>query len=170
MEALRAARAQATFFLVGEQVEANPSLAAEIVAAGHSVAVHGHRHRNLLRLSPAQLTADLRRGIAAIADSTGVRPAVYRPPYGIFSAAGPRIVRRSGLRPLLWSRWGHDWRARTTAAAIAAEVGSGLAGGDVLLLHDADHYSAPGSWKRTAAALPQVLEAIEAAGLRAIPI
>jgi peptidoglycan-N-acetylglucosamine deacetylase len=170
MEALRAARAQATFFLVGEQVEANPSLAAEIVAAGHSVAVHGHRHRNLLRLSPAQLAADLRRGIAAIADSTGVRPAVYRPPYGIFSAAGPRIVRRSGLRPLLWSRWGHDWRARTTAAAIAAEVGSGLAGGDVLLLHDADHYSAPGSWKRTAAALPQVLEAIEAAGLRAIPI
>jgi peptidoglycan/xylan/chitin deacetylase (PgdA/CDA1 family) len=170
MEALLRARARATFFLVGEQVERNRSLAAEIVAAGHSVAVHGHRHRNQLRLTPRQFAADLKRGVATISDSTGVLPAVYRPPYGVFSVAGLGIVRRSGLRSLLWSRWGHDWRARTTAAAIAAEVSSGLSGGEVLLLHDADHYSAPGSWKRTAAALPEVLAAIEAAGLHAIPI
>jgi hypothetical protein len=37
--------------------------------------------------------------------------------------------------------------------------------GDVLLLHDADDYSAPGSWRRTAAALPRVLEAVGDAGL-----
>jgi peptidoglycan/xylan/chitin deacetylase (PgdA/CDA1 family) len=168
MEALRDAGARATFFVVGEQVDRNPSLAAEIVAAGHSIALHGYRHRNLLRLSPSQFAADLEHGIATISDSTGVQPTVYRPPYGVFSAAGMRIVRRRGLHSLLWSRWGHDWRARTTASAIAAEVSSGLRGGDVLLLHDADHYSAPGCWKRTAAALPQVLEAIEATGLRAI--
>lgn len=170
MEALLEAQAKATFFLVGEQVERNPSLASEIVAAGHSVAVHGHRHRNLLRLTPRQFAADLKRGVATISDSTGVKPAVYRPPYGVFSVAALEIVRRSGLRSLLWSRWGHDWRARTTAAAIAAEVTSCLSGGDVLLLHDADHYSAADSWKRTAAALPEVLAAVEAAGLRAIPI
>ena len=170
MEALREAAAPATFFLVGEHAVRNPSLAAEIVAAGHSVALHGHRHRNLLRLTAGQFAADLERGIAAISDSTGVQPTVYRPPYGIFSAAGVGIVRRRGLRSLLWSRWGHDWRGRNTAGAIAAEVSSGLGGGDVLLLHDADHYSAPGSWKRTAAALPRVLAAIEAAGLRPIAI
>jgi hypothetical protein len=80
------------------------------------------------------------------------------------------IVRRRGLRSLLWSRWAHDWRARTTVGAIAAEASSGLLGGDVLLLHDADHYSAPGSWHRTAAALPEVLRAIENAGLDAVAI
>jgi len=170
LEALREEGAHATFFLVGEQVERNPSLAPEIVAAGHTVALHGHRHRNLLRLTPSQFAADLERGIAAISDSTGLEPTVYRPPYGIFSAAGMAIVRRRGLRPLLWSRWGHDWRARTTASAIATEVSSRLCGGDVLLLHDSDHYSAQGCWKRTAAALPQVLTAIDAAGLRAIAI
>jgi hypothetical protein len=31
----------------------------------------------------------------------------------------------------------------------------------VLLLHDADHYSAPDSWRRTAAALPPLLDAID---------
>jgi peptidoglycan/xylan/chitin deacetylase (PgdA/CDA1 family) len=170
LEALRKADARATFFLVGEQVERNRSLTAEILAAGHSIGLHGHRHRNQLRLTPGQFGSDLERGIAAIWDSAGVQPAVYRPPYGVFSPAGLWIVRRRGLRSLLWSRWGHDWRARTSAGAIAAEVSSGLCGGDVLLLHDADHYSAPGSWKRTAAALPPVLEAIESAGLRAIAI
>jgi hypothetical protein len=45
-----------------------------------------------------------------------------------------------------------------------------LGPGDVLLLHDADHYSAPGSWRRTAAALPAVLEEIARLGLRTIAL
>jgi hypothetical protein len=36
----------------------------------------------------------------------------------------------------------------------------------VLLLHDADDYSAEGSWRRTAAALPRVLETLAERGLR----
>jgi hypothetical protein len=36
----------------------------------------------------------------------------------------------------------------------------------VLLLHDADHYSQPGCWRGTVAALPTILEKIEDSGLR----
>ena len=78
------AGARATFFLVGEQVQRNPGLAAEIGAAGHSIALHGFRHRNQLRLAPGVLREDLRRGAAAIEEATGVSPTIYRPPYGIF--------------------------------------------------------------------------------------
>ena len=49
------AGARATFFLVGEQVERLPSLAAEIAAAGHEIAIHGYRHVLLLRRSPRAL-------------------------------------------------------------------------------------------------------------------
>jgi peptidoglycan/xylan/chitin deacetylase (PgdA/CDA1 family) len=166
MEALAAADARAIFFLCGEQVERNPALAAEIAAAGHTLAVHGHRHRNMLRLPPRTFVDDLERGIAAIEDTVGARPALYRPPYGLFSFPGIAEVRARGLRPLLWSRWGHDWRGGRSAEAIAAEVTEDLRGGDVLLLHDSDHYSAPGSWRATVQALPAVLERIEKAGLR----
>ncbi len=41
----------------------------------------------------------------------------------------------------------------------------GLGAGDVVLLHDADYYSAPGAWVGTVAALPIVLEELEARGL-----
>ena len=168
LEALDRAGARATFFLVGEQVERRPALAAEIAAAGHAIALHGHRHRNLLRVTPASLAGDLDRASHVIADATGVQPDLYRPPYGIFSPAGLGLLRKRALRPLLWSRWGRDWRAAATPASIAGEVTRDLEPGDVLLLHDADFYSAEGSWRRTAAALPSVLEEVARRGLRPV--
>ncbi len=166
LELLRDAAVTASFFVVGEQVARAPELVGEVAAAGHEVALHGQRHRNQLRLAPRQVARDLDRGVACLADVTGAPPRVYRPPYGIFSPAGLALVRRRGLAPLLWSKWGRDWAARATAAGIAAKVTEGLAPGDVLLLHDADHYSVPGSWRKTVAALPRVLEEIGRLGLR----
>jgi peptidoglycan/xylan/chitin deacetylase (PgdA/CDA1 family) len=166
LEALDAAGARATFFLVGEQVRRNPSLAAEIAAAGHGVALHGERHRLLLRLPSRVARADLDRGADTIAEATGIPITRHRPPYGIYSAAALDHVRARGWAPLLWSRWGHDWRERRGPGRIAAEVTRDLAAGDVLLLHDADDYSAPGSWRNTVRALPRVLDAIAAAGLQ----
>ncbi len=165
LEALREADARATFFLAGEQVERRPSLVAEIVAAGHRVELHCHRHRSQLRLTPRQLLADADRAVAAIEEAGGQAIADYRPPYGIFSAAGLRAVRARGWRPVLWSRWGRDWRRDATPASIAARVTAGLRAGDIVLLHDADYYSASGSWVRTVAALPAILEELEARGL-----
>ena len=166
LEALAARGATAIFFLCGEQVKRNPALAAEIAAAGHTVALHGFRHRNVLRLTPRAFVEDLERGIASIEEAIGRRPGRYRPPYGIFSFPGIVEVRARGLEPLLWSRWGHDWRAGRPSEAIASEVTHDLRAGDVLLLHDADHYSEPDCWRGTVAALPAILDAIEDAGLK----
>lgn len=170
LDALARADARATFFLVGEQVERHPALAAEIAAAGHAVALHGFRHRNLLRVAPRALAEDLDRAHDLIARASGQPPARYRPPYGIFSPAGLLIARRRGWDPLLWSRWGADWRRLTTPGRIARRLTGGVVGGDVLLLHDADHYSAPGSWRRTAAALPIVLDELGRRGLRSVAL
>ena len=163
LEALARHDAPATFFLVGEQVEREPALAAEIAAAGHEIGIHGYRHTLLLRRSPRAVRDDLLRARDVIGSATGTTPVVHRPPYGVFSAPALLIVRRLGWRPLLWSRWGRDWIALTTPEAIAARATRDLAAGDVVLLHDADHYSSADSWRRTVSALPLVLEA--AAGL-----
>ncbi len=165
LETLRRWNVRATFFLVGEQVARRPELAREIAAAGHGVALHCDRHRNMLRLTPAQVVADLDRALDRIASATGQAPVLHRPPYGVYSAGGLVLARRRGLRPLLWTHWGRDWSRHATAGSIARLATTGLRPGSVLLLHDADDYSAPGSWRRTAAALPRVLEAIEQAGL-----
>ncbi|MGH2873295.1 MAG: polysaccharide deacetylase family protein, partial [Solirubrobacteraceae bacterium] len=57
---------------------------------------------------------------------------------------------------------GKDWRALTTPARIARRATHGVLAGDVILLHDADHYSARDSHRRTVAALPPMLAELEA--------
>ncbi len=156
LEILAREGARATFFMIGEQVQRRPQLAAEVVAAGHAVALHGHRHRLQLRLSAREVESDLAHGAAAIEDATGVSPALHRPPFGIYSAAGLAFARQR-FRPLLWSRWGKDWRRFTTPDRIAARATRTLAPGDVILLHDADFYSSRRSHERTALALPLIL-------------
>jgi peptidoglycan/xylan/chitin deacetylase (PgdA/CDA1 family) len=153
---------KAIFFMVGEQVERFPALAAEVASAGHEIALHGYRHRNQMRVTPRWLAEDLKRGAATIAAATGVEPKLYRPPYGIFTPAGLALSR--GYERLLWSKWGRDWRARTTPVEIARLATRDLGPGDVILLHDADWYSAPGSHKRTAAALPLILGSLYPTG------
>jgi peptidoglycan-N-acetylglucosamine deacetylase len=167
LEGLARGGASATFFLVGEQVAQRPALAREIVDAGHEVAVHGYRHSLLLRRRVRELADDLDRAFAVIADATGTAPALYRPPYGVFSSGALVHVRDRGWRPLLWSSWGRDWERRATAQSIARRATSRLRPSDVVLLHDSDAYSSADSWRRTAAALPSVLEAVAALGVPA---
>jgi peptidoglycan/xylan/chitin deacetylase (PgdA/CDA1 family) len=165
LEILAREHVRATFFLVGEQVLRNPALAREIAAAGHEIALHCHRHRNLLRLAPSQVREDIARAEDAIVTHTGCTPTLYRPPYGVLNAAALRLARRRGWRTLLWSHWGRDWEARATPDSIAKRVTGGAGEGAVLLLHDADDYSSPGSWRRTARALPHALATLAERGL-----
>jgi peptidoglycan/xylan/chitin deacetylase (PgdA/CDA1 family) len=160
LETLADRRVRATFFLVGEQVLRNPALAREIATGGHTIGLHCHRHRNLLRLTPWQVREDMARAQAVIEDATGVSPTLYRPPYGILNASALRLARAAGRRTLLWSHWGRDWEARATPDSILKRVTANAQEGSILLLHDADDYSAAGSWRRTALALPRVLDVL----------
>ena len=168
LDALRTQGVKATFFLVGEQVERYPDLAAQIVQEGHEPAVHGFRHRNQMRLAPRAFADDLQRGVATITEACGP-PTWYRPPYGIFTVTGLAAVRRRGLRPQLWSKWGRDWRA-SSPSQIASLATRALHDGDVILLHDADWYSSAGCHRSTAAATPAIVEQLGRLGLTAVTL
>jgi peptidoglycan-N-acetylglucosamine deacetylase len=170
LEILARAGVAATFFLVGEQVARHPALAREVAAAGHGIGLHCYRHRNLLRLSPPQVREDIVRAQASIEDATQRRIDLYRPPYGVLNAAALQFARGRGWRTLLWSHWGRDWEAQATPESILALVTANAGEGAVLLLHDADDYGAYGSWRRTAAALPLIIDTLAERGLEPVPV
>jgi len=161
LEVLAEFDARATFFLVGEQVVKRPALARQIVTMGHTIGLHGYVHRPHPTRTSRAMREDFERGLAAIADATGVEPRLHRPPYGIYSPASLRIARERGLQPLLWSKWGKDWRKVATPEQITHRVVDGVQAGDVILLHDADYYSAKRSHRRTAAALPRIMRKLQ---------
>jgi peptidoglycan/xylan/chitin deacetylase (PgdA/CDA1 family) len=161
---------RATFFMLGRMVERNRDVAADVAARGHEVALHGYDHVSHLRRSPGQVHDDLRRGCDLVADATGQAPRWFRPPYGLLSAGTCWAAPRLGLRTVLWTAWGRDWRAEATAESVSADVGRGLRPGATVLLHDSDCTSAAGAWRSAESALPRLAELFAAHGLTVGPL
>ena len=164
LDALEAAGARATFFLVGEQVEADPALAREIAHRGHDVQLHGYGHVAHELLSPEEARDDLERGARALQDATGLQPRFYRPPYGRFSPGSYDACRALGLEAVYWSAWGTDWET-ISPQRIAELVIPDLSAGAVVLLHDSRRYGHRPSARPTAEALPLIAARVEELGL-----
>jgi peptidoglycan/xylan/chitin deacetylase (PgdA/CDA1 family) len=84
----------------------------------------------------------------------------------VLTASTLRATKRLGMTPVLWTAWGRDWEAKATPQSVFTTVNDRLGGGGTVLLHDSDCTSAPGSWQRTLAALPRLLDEIERRDLR----
>lgn len=160
----------ATFFVLGSQARRHPELVTETQRRGHHVALHGDEHRYLIARSPWAAAADLRRAYSTVGELLGAAPLLWRPPYGVLSGPALAAARTLGLRPVLWSAWGKDWRADATAHSVARQVGRGRVAGGTVLLHDSDVTSAPGSWQAAVAALPLLAEQWARAGVRVQPL
>ena len=160
----------ATFFMLGEMVRKSPSLAAEVAAAGHEIAVHGDVHGNMLRRTPRVAADDITRARDTIADATGREPVWFRPPFGILSFAALRAAKRLGLATVLWTTWGRDWRRESTPESVEADVMRRYVDGGTVLLHDSDCTSYPGSWRSALGALPRLADTFSARGLTVGPV
>ena len=155
---------RATFFLLGSQVERTPGLAKEIIRRGHEIGVHGMVHTSHLRRPWWWTTNDLARAVEVVADASGEAPAWFRPPYGALSASSLVAARRAGVRTVLWTTWGRDWRPVSTPENVAATVAATECDGPTVLLHDSDVSAAPGCWRSALGALPILAERWEHAG------
>lgn len=164
LDALDAAGARATFFVVGEQVEADPALAREIAHRGHDVELHGYGHVAHELLSPDDALHDLERGARALQDAIGLDARFYRPPYGRFSPGSYDACRALGLEAVYWSAWGTDWET-ISPQRIAELVIPDLSAGAVVLLHDSRRYGHRPSARPTAEALPLIAARVEELGL-----
>ncbi len=169
LDALDAAGARATFFLVGEQMSESPGLVAEILARGHEVGVHGQRHFRHDRVSAAESVADIEAGYAVLAEAVDDAPRFYRPPYGKLTPDGAEACRRLGLEVAYWSTWGLDWEP-LSAARIARRVNRDLDDGAVVLLHDSARYAVRPSATETARAVSAIAERAVALGLELVTL
>jgi peptidoglycan/xylan/chitin deacetylase (PgdA/CDA1 family) len=170
LDMLDARRARSTFFCVGQRVEAHRDLAAEIARRGHRVENHSHRHRNMFWfLPPALLRDEIERAQEAIATATGRAPRLFRAPAGIRSPLLEPALARAGLDLAAWTRRGFDTVSRD-AGRVLARLVRGLAPGDILLLHDGSSARGASGGPVLLEVLPRLLDAVEAAGLKPVPM
>jgi peptidoglycan/xylan/chitin deacetylase (PgdA/CDA1 family) len=148
----------ATFFVVGQQVDARPKLVARAAREGHAVANHTYAHERLTALGDAAIVRTVARTDRAIRNA-GVTPlALVRPPYGAWDTRVRRVLSNAGYTPILWTHDSDDWRA--SATRIRSNVRAGLRDGAVILLHDGVRNSTA-----TLSALPGIIDDATSRGL-----
>jgi peptidoglycan/xylan/chitin deacetylase (PgdA/CDA1 family) len=145
--------AKATFFCVGRLVEERAELAREIVRRGHAIENHSYRHLNYFSLlGPRALSYEIERAQEVIGSVTGERPRFFRAPAGLRSPLLDPILTRLSLLLASWTRRGFD-SVNSDPDSVFLRLATGLAAGDILLLHD-------GHAARTRAGTPVILEVL----------
>ncbi len=160
LDALDAAGATATFFVLADRVTRWPELARRM-AERHEVALHGlHHDASLAWTAPARGAAMLREARATVEQATGIELRWFRPPFGVMSPRVSQSVAGADLT-LVWcsvrTRDGvggtPDWLRRRCLRAGP---------GDIVLLHEGP--------RPARVALPGILEDLTARGLRTVTV
>ncbi len=150
-----------TFFLVGFWVDKYPELVKEIMARGHEIGNHSQSHPHMSQLSEAKIKDELRIMSDKVERLTGVRPTLFRPPYGDYNDKVVLTSRAEGYEVVQWSVDSLDWKNRG-AADIIRQCTSSVQNGDIVLFHNDAQYILQ--------ALPDVLEHYQGLGYKIIPV
>jgi peptidoglycan/xylan/chitin deacetylase (PgdA/CDA1 family) len=135
LPALADAGASATFFVLLTRVRRYPGLLAEVVAAGHEIALHGVDHRALPTLPPDEVARLIRSGKAELEDTVGAPVRWFRPPYGRQTVRNWRAALAADLLPVLWGPTTWDWKDVSHEERVAKSM-TGVAPGKIVLAHD----------------------------------
>jgi peptidoglycan/xylan/chitin deacetylase (PgdA/CDA1 family) len=171
LDALAAAGARATFFVLGRQAERHPELVRRIAADGHQLASHGYDHGILIFRGAGHVEDQLRRAERAVeaAAGAGAMSRLFRAPHGFRGPATVVGARRAGYRMAAWTSGVFD-SDEPGPAAIARRAARALGPGAILLLHDADGWAPDRPRQQTADALPEICRAARARGLELVTL
>ena len=150
-----------TFFLVGIWTEKYPDMVREIAARGHEVENHSTTHPQMSKLSEAKIIEELRVNSDRIEQITGVRPTLFRPPYGDYNDAVVRTSRAQGYECVQWNVDSLDWKNRGVDDLIERAT-KNSASGDIVLFHNDSKYIVQ--------ALPVILAKYQAEGFEVVPV
>lgn len=103
---------KATFFVVGEWVDKYPESVKALSDAGHEVMDHSNTHPHMSQLSREEIQADVSACADKIEAVTGVRPTLFRPPYGEYDDKVITAVRALGIEPIQWDVDGSQTASR----------------------------------------------------------
>jgi peptidoglycan/xylan/chitin deacetylase (PgdA/CDA1 family) len=161
---------RATFFCIGERVEACPGLVREMRRQGHAIENHTAHHRyHFSTFGPWRLAAEVEGAQRSIERVTGQRPTFFRAPAGLRNPLLQPVLSRVGVRLASWTRRGFDTVAGDPALVLA-RLCRDLAAGDILLLHDGHAARGPSGEPVILEVLPALLDRIAAAGLRPVTL
>jgi len=160
---LRRHRARATFFLIGGEVGGREALVRRLLAEGHEIGNHSFSHVRMIGRSAAFYDAEIARTDAALRRAGVPSPSLFRPPYGKKLIGLPGALARHDYRMIMWDV--EDPPGAATPRAYAEQMVRAARPGSILLMHVMYRDN-----RVARAALPLVVEGLQARGLRLVTV
>jgi len=162
LDILKQRNIKATFFMIGQNAERNPTIVQRILAEGHEIGNHSWTHPQLSKLPDDRVTDEINKTQAAIKSASGYTPVLLRPPYGAITARQKDwIEKQFGLSVIMWSVDPFDWK-RPGASVIEQRILAGARPGAIILSHDIH--------KQTVDAMPATLDALAEKGFKFVTV
>ncbi len=152
---------KATFFVVGQWAEKYPESVKALHDAGHEVMNHSDTHPHMSKLSAQQIAAEVNACSDKVEAVTGVRPTLFRCPYGEYDDHVISAVRSMGVNVVQWDVDSLDWKD-LSAAEITRRVTGKAGPGSIVLFHNAGLH--------TPEALPGILDYLQRDGYTIVPV
>ncbi|SDK18380.1 polysaccharide deacetylase family sporulation protein PdaB [Natronincola ferrireducens] len=150
-----------TFFLVGFWVDKYPDMVKKIHDRGHEIGNHSSTHPHMSKITREQIVKELKTTEEKIEAITGIRPTVFRPPFGDYNNLLIDTAKELGYHTIQWDVDSLDWK-EMGVHAVVDRVSRNAKKGSIILFHNNAKY--------VAEYLPLVLEKLQEQGYEIVPI
>lgn len=164
LDILKQNQIKATFFWVGQALQANPDIAKQVVAEGHAIGNHTWHHW-YRRMDEATAKSEIERTSDLIYKTTGVKTQLFRPPGGVLNNGLATYAKSQKNAVIMWSLTSADTDPRAKAEVFVKNVVKGAKPGYIVLMHDGG-----GDRRRTVQALPQIISGLKQQGYKFVTV
>ncbi|BAY90535.1 polysaccharide deacetylase [Tolypothrix sp. PCC 7601] len=164
LDILKQNNVKATFFWVGQALQANPEIAKQVVAQGHAIGNHTWHHW-YRRMDAATAKSEIERTNELIYKTTGVKTSLFRPPGGVLNNGLAAYAKSQKSAVVMWSQTSADTDPRAKYEVFIKNVLRDAKPGSIVLMHDGG-----GDRKRTVEALPEIISGLKKQGYRFVTV
>jgi polysaccharide deacetylase family sporulation protein PdaB len=150
-----------TFFVVASWVDKYPQSVKALSNAGNEVMNHSTTHPHMPKLTAEQMRTEITTCDDKIQKITGVRPILFRPPYGDYNNTLIETLSSVNHYCVQWDVDSLDWKG-ISAEQIQKNVLSKVKSGSIVLFHNAAIH--------TPEALPGIISTLQKEGYKIVPV
>lgn len=162
LSVLKAENVKATFFCIGNRIAGNEAILRQVHDEGHIIGNHSYSHHFWFDMySSKKMQQDMEQMDTEMQRVTGLKPKLFRPPYGVTNPNLAKAIKKGGYITIGWNMRSLDTIAKDEQQLLT-KINTGIKPGAVFLFHD--------TCKITLNVLPEFIQEVKKRGYNIIPL